>query len=254
VNCAEIWADGIAGRNMMKHPLALLLFAAIMSMPMANARADESTVLIFSKTTGFRHSSITPGIRAITALGRQNGFETEATEDSTVFAKDNLERYAAVIFLSTTGDVLNQEQQLAFEAYIRAGGGFVGVHSATDTEYEWPWYGELVGAWFDSHGEVQNAAVETIAPFGVAKLPKPWVRRDEWYNFKNVSPHINVILRLDTHSFAGSKHGENHPIAWYHELDNGRAFYTGLGHTDESFSEPLFLAHLLDGIRYSLRR
>jgi type 1 glutamine amidotransferase len=239
----------------MKHPLALLLLAAIMSMPIANARTEEPpSVLIFSKTSGFRHTSIEPGIKAITALGRENGFKTDTTEDSADFTQANLKRYAGVIFLSTTGDVLNPEQQLAFESYIRGGGGFVGVHSATDTEYGWPWYGKLVGAWFDSHGDIQNAAVETVSPFGSAKLPQPWVRRDEWYNFKSVSPQTTVILKLDTHSFIGSKHGGNHPIAWYHEFEGGRAFYTGLGHTDESFSEAPFLAHVLDGIRYALRR
>ncbi len=229
-----------------------LVLATIVLVMTAAAHADESTILVFSKTAGFRHTSIEPAIRAITTLGRSNGFRVHATEDSNAFDQQNLQRFDAVVFLLTTGDVLNRKQEVAFESYIRAGGGFVGVHSATDTEYEWSWYGKLVGAWFNGHGEIQSASIRTVTSLGAAPLPDPWVRRDEWYNFKNLSSDINVILQLDTHSFTGSTHGENHPIAWYHEFDGGRAFYTGLGHTDESFAEPRFLAHLLDGIRYAV--
>jgi cytochrome c len=215
--------------------------------------ADSPNVLVFSKTADFRHTSIEPGIEAITTLGERNGFRVVATEDSSAFTSANLQRYAAVVFLLTTGDVLNPEQQRALEAYVENGGGFVGIHSAADTEHEWPWYEQLVGAWFDSHGAIQDAAVLTAEPFGKAALPKPWIRRDEWYNFKRLPQHVRVTLKLDTSSFRDTKHAGNHPIAWYHEIGRGRAFYTGLGHTDESYSEPLFLAHVLDGIRYAMR-
>jgi len=231
-----------------------LALAAVLLLGPVLARAESPTILVFSKTAGYRHSSIEPGIRAIIKLGEQHGFRVMATEDARAFTPTNLQRYAAVVFLCTTGDVLDAEQQRAFETYIEDGGGYVGVHAAADTEYDWPWYGKLVGAWFDSHGAVQKAAVLPAEPFGEAPLPTPWIRRDEWYNFKHLPQHVQVVLKLDTKSFHGSKHPGNHPIAWYHEVGTGRAFYTGLGHTDESYSEPLFLAHLLDGIQFVMRR
>jgi type 1 glutamine amidotransferase len=236
----------------MKTALSLAIGLSLVSVSFGALTAEQPSVLVFSKTAGFRHTAIEPGIEALKTLGNDNGFKVDTTEDSGQFTNANLRGYAAIVFLSTTGNVLNREQETAFESYIRAGGGFVGIHSATDTEYEWPWYGQLVGGWFNGHGEIQTAAIQPVAKFGDAKLPNPWVRRDEWYNFKHLSPHTHIILTLDTHSFAGSTHGSNHPIAWYHEFDGGHAFYTGLGHTDESFSEPAFLNHLLDGIRYAI--
>jgi type 1 glutamine amidotransferase len=232
------------------HPLAMAFILLLSPLPI---HADSPAILVFSKTAGFRHASIESGIEAITALGKRNGFAVVATEDSDAFTAANLQRYAAVVFLSTTGEVLDPEQQRAFETYIENGGGFVGIHSAADTEYQWPWYGKLVGAWFDSHGAIQDASVLVAEPFGEAALPTPWIRRDEWYSFERLPQHVSVILRLDTNSFRDSKHAGNHPIAWHHEIGKGHAFYTGLGHTDESYSEPLFLAHLLDGIRYAMR-
>jgi len=225
---------------------------AILIVSPTTAVAQAPEILVFSKTGGFRHTSIGPGVAAIAKLGERNGFRVVATEDSSAFTPENLRRYAAVVFLSTTGDVLDAGQQRAFEAYVENGGGFVGIHAASDTEYDWPWYGRLVGAWFDSHGAVQNAAILTVEPFGKAALPTPWIRRDEWYNFKRLPQGVRVVLKLDTTSFQDSKHAGHHPIAWYHEVGRGHAFYTGLGHTDESYSEPLFLEHVLDGIRYAM--
>jgi type 1 glutamine amidotransferase len=220
-----------------------------------NATAATSpAVLVFTKTGGFRHDSIAAGIESVKALGKQHGFQVDATEDSTAFNADNLQRYAAVVFLNTTGDILDGEQQRAFEQYIRAGHGFVGIHSAADTEYAWPWYGRLTGGWFDGHDAIQPATIHIVKPFGSAKLPDPWVRTDEWYNYKQFDRGVNVILKLDTRTFKGSKHGNDHPIAWYREFDGGRAFYTGLGHTVESYSEPAFIAHVLDGIRFAMGR
>ena len=209
-------------------------------------------ILVFTKTGGFRHDSIPAGIDAVKGLGRKHGFEVDATEDAGAFNARNLQRYAAVVFLNTTGDILDRNQQQSFEQYIRAGHGFVGIHSAADTEYDWPWYGRLAGGWFDGHDAIQPATLHVAKPFGSAKLPDPWVRTDEWYNYKRFDLGVNVILKLDTKTFKGSKHANDHPIAWYREFDGGRAFYTGLGHTIESYSEPAFIAHVLDGIRYAM--
>jgi type 1 glutamine amidotransferase len=234
-----------------------LMCAAVIAMtfaPTAQSADGSPTVLIFSKTAGFRHDSIEPGIAAIRKLGNQHGFAVDATEDAGRFNAKDLPRYSAVVFLSTTGDVLDPEQQRTFERYIRAGGGFVGVHAAADTEYDWAWYGRLVGGYFDGHDVIQDARVIATLPFGTAQLPEAWVRRDEWYNYREFDRGVNVILELDTKTFKGSKHGERHPIAWYREFDGGRSFYTGLGHTAESYAEPAFLAHVLDGIQYAIGR
>lgn len=212
-------------------------------------------ILVFSRTTTFRHGSIEPGIAALRSLGAANQFAVDATEDPRQFTPANLGRYKAVVFLSTTGDVLNTEQQAAFMAYIRGGGGYVGIHAAADTEHGWPWYGGLVGAYFASHPEPAQARirVETRSHPSTRTLPDPWSRFDEWYDFAQNprSRGVTVLLTLDESSYSGGQMGNDHPIAWYHEYDGGRSWYTGGGHTDESFSEPAFLEHLLGGIRYA---
>lgn len=225
---------------------------ALLALLITSSIASAQSVLVFSKTGDFRHESIPAGIQAIRELGKAHGFTVDATEDATAFVPERLSRYAAVIFLLTTGDILDRQQQQALEQYIRSGRGFVGIHSAADTEYDWPWYGELVGGWFDGHDVIQEAKVLSVRPFGRATIPTPWIRRDEWYNYKHFSRNVNVIFKLDTTSFKGSKHGNDHPIAWYREFDGGRTFYTGFGHTTESYSEPAFRAHVLDGIQYAI--
>jgi len=218
-------------------------------------QSPPDRILVFSSTAGFRHSSIEPGIAALRDLGTANGFTVDATEEAGQFTTANLGRYKAVVFLSTTGDVLNGEQQAAFLSYIRKGGGFVGIHAAADTEHGWPWYGGLVGAYFASHPEPAQARirVENRDHPSTRTLPDPWIRFDEWYDFEQNprSQGVTVLLTLDESSYPGGRMGDDHPIAWYHEYDGGRAWYTGGGHTDASFSEPAFLEHLLGGIRYA---
>jgi type 1 glutamine amidotransferase len=216
--------------------------------------AQKYRVLVFSKTAGFHHQSIAQGVPAIQKLGIENKFGVDTTTDSTKFTPANLKKYAAVIFLNTTGNVLGAEEQLAFEQYIRAGGGFVGVHAATDTEYDWPWYGKLVGAYFLKHPAQQTATLHIIDPKTIATkhLPATWTRKDEWYNFKDINPELKVLIELDETSYSGGSNGAHHPMAWYHNYDGGRAFYTGLGHVDASYTDPLFLKHLLGGIQYAM--
>ena len=225
------------------------------------AAADEQLVparyrlLVFSRTAGFRHDSIPDAVAAVGRLGDQNGFLVDATEDPSVFTDAGLADYSAVSFLLTTGDVLDDSQQAAFERYIAAGHGFVGVHSAADTEYDWPWYGGLLGAYFASHPDIQRAAVhrEDANHPSTVSLPDVWVRTDEWYNFQTNprdTPDIHVLASLDESSYSGGTMGD-HPIAWYQEYAGGRAWYTAGGHTRESYSEPLFLQHLLGGLEYA---
>ena len=208
-------------------------------------------VLVFSKTTGYRHDSIAAGIEAISSLADAGGWGFRSTEDSGVFTAEGLLEFNVLVFLSTTGDVLDEPEQAAMEAFIRAGNGFVGVHSASDTEYDWPWYGALLGAYFKAHPAIQPATlrVEDRAHPASAHLGAAWSRTDEWYGFvTNPRSHVNVLLSLDEASYdpGDGAMGGDHPITWYHEYDGGRSFYTALGHAAESYAESDFL-RLLDG-------
>jgi cytochrome c len=215
---------------------------------------QEKRVLVFFKTQGFYHNSIPDGVAAIQKLGKENGFLVDTTASDTVFTEKLLKRYAAVIFLNTTGNVLDYAQQTAFERYIQAGGGFVGIHAASDTELDWEWYGQLVGARFISHPDVQEAILrkEHENHPSVSFLDATWKRTDEWYVLKYLNQNVNYLLSIDEKSYQGGKNGDFHPLAWFHEFDGGRAFYTALGHTKESYTEPLFLKHLLGGIEYAM--
>lgn len=235
----------------------LIIFVLLTAIFSGCEKDDSPAVLVFSKTLGWKHSSIPHGQAAIQKLGVENGFRVDTTRDATLFNDRNLKRYHAVIFLNTTGNVLNAEQQAAFERYIQAGGGFVGVHAAADTEYEWPWYNKLMGAHFASHPlnpGVRKAVVDVVdtAHAATRGLPARWERTDEWYNYRSFYAGIKVLANLDEDSYEGGANGNHHPIAWYHEFDGGRAFYTGGGHEDSSYSEPAFLRHLLGGIRYAM--
>ena len=226
-----------------------LLFLAVPTIPASAAPLTK--VLVFSKTAGFRHDAIPAGIAAIQKLGTENGFSVTATEDAAQFNTANLAQYQAVVWLSTTGDVLDAGQQAAFQSYIAAGGGYVGVHAAADTEYDWPWYGGLVGAYFNAHPAIQQATVrvEDATNPATAHLPAAWVRTDEWYNYRaNPRANVRVLLTLDEGTYSGGSMGD-HPITWCQSYGGGRAFYTGLGHTQESYTDPNFTQLLLGGLR-----
>ncbi len=230
---------------------------ALLLLSISSMAQKKHKILVFSKTTGFYHDAIPAGNLAILKLGKDHQFEVDTTTNAAYFTKDNLSKYAAVVFLNTTGDILNEEQQAAFEGYIQSGNGFAGVHSATDTEYNWPWYGKLVGAYFGSHPEQQTAILKVKNKKTIASrhLPKEWRRKDEWYNFKWVtSTKLNVLITIDESSYQPGKGamGNYHPVSWYHRYDGGRSFYTALGHTKASYKEPLFLQHLLGGLQYAM--
>ena len=231
---------------------------------------DRFRVLVFSKTTGFRHDSIPAGIAAIKKLGADNHFGVDASEDSAVVFTDAfLAHYDAVVFLSTTGDPLNDTQQAAFERYIKGGGGYVGIHAAADTEYTWTWYGKLVGAYFRNHPAGTPDAtvhVEDTDHHSTEGLPNPWPRTDEWYNYQapegavvggggtDYSPRaggVHVLATVDESTYGeddGNTTDDDHPISWCQRYDGGRSWYTGMGHTQASFAEAPFLKHLLGGL------
>lgn len=229
-----------------------------MSLALAAAlcAAKPFSVLVFTRTLGFRHDSI-PAAVAMYRSFESQGWNVEATEDPSRFTAGSLRGYDAVVFLLTTGDVLDDRQQAAFEGYVEAGGGYVGVHSACDTEYEWPWYGRLVGAYFLSHPPTQPAdvLVEDRAHPTTAGLPPVWRRTDEWYDYRE-QPRgkVNVLLTVDESTYQGAKMKGDHPVAWWREQGKGRAWYTAMGHTKESYSEPAFAAMLERATRWAGRR
>jgi type 1 glutamine amidotransferase len=258
---------GSTGRRLLR--VTSVALAAVLALPPPAGAATPATAdgppgaapggesfdaLVFSRTAGFRHDSIPAGVAAIRQLGDDHGFMVTATEDAGAFTAENLAQYDVVVFLSTTGDVLDAQQQSAFEDYIRDGGGYAGVHAASDTEYDWPWYGELVGAYFAGHPEPQDAVVEVTdrAHPSTAHLDRRWTRFDEWYSFgTNPRGDVHVLAALDETSYDPGETGmgEDHPIAWCHDHDGGRSWYTGMGHTEQSYADPDFLDHLLGGLR-----
>ena len=251
----------------MKRNHKLLSVAVLLALVLAPGVAwdagSETTlagarVLVFSKTAGFRHESIPAAIDAFQEMSVEQGFTMVATEDSATFHEADLSKFDAVVFLLTTGDVLDDSEQAAMEGYIRGGGGYVGVHSATDTEWrgDWIWYRKLAGAVFKSHPAVQNARLKVMKNDhpATASLPEVFWHVDEWYDFTDLYEHRVDLLLVDESTYNGGRHGDYHPIAWYHEFDGGRSFYTGLGHTIESYSNPEMRAHLLGGLAYAAGR
>jgi type 1 glutamine amidotransferase len=236
---------------------ALLLAVALLGFgasapPRGGLTPDR--ILVFTKTTGFRHDSIPAGIAAVSAIGGRAGLEVDATENAAFFTPSTLAPYRVVVFLNTTGDVLDAMQESALQAWVKEGGGFVGVHSAADTEHGWPWYRELLGARFRSHPAIQPASIRVEWPRHPATrlLPSPWMRTDEWYNFDaNPRASVAVLLTLEEASYSGGDMGADHPIAWCRILGAGRSFYTGGGHTAESYAEPDFVNHLSGGLRWA---
>ncbi len=239
--------------------LVAVAFVALFAS--CNKRSGKPSVLVFCKTAGYHHESITDGIAAIQKLGEENGFSVDTTTNSAWFRDDTLSKYSTVVFLSTTGDVLDHYQEASFERYIQAGGGYVGIHAASDTEYEWGWYGRLAGAYFLEHpgmSDTFNNVQEGVLHVSDHKheatkhLPEQWKRTDEWYSFKKMNPEVKVLMIIDEKTYKGGKNGDNHPMSWYHNYDGGRAFYTALGHTKESYTEPDFLKLILGGIQYAI--
>lgn len=234
------------------------LFCAknIFSQNMAPLKGQK--ILVFSKTAGFRHASIGVGKKYFQELAAKEGFVADTTENSQKFTEQNLKQYKVVVFLSTTGDVLNDTQQLAFERFIQAGGGFVGIHAASDTEYDWPWYGRLVGGYFNGHpgknvSNVQKGTMHVMDKNHPSTdfLPDTFEKTDEFYSFKTMNPLLKPLIRVDENTYKEGTMGDNHPMAWYHEMDGGRSFYTNFGHTDETFSEPLMVKHIAGGLAWA---
>lgn len=241
---------------MKKVTIVLIIVFGLILTSCSNKRSGKPKVLVFSKTMGFKHASILAGMVAIQELGIENGFEVDTTKNAELFTEENLKQYSTIVFLSTTENVLDHQQEVAFERYIQAGGGYVGVHAAADTEYDWGWYNKLVGAYFLSHpnGTPEADFIITDNTFIATQhfTDSVWHRADELYNYKEINPDVNILITLDESTYEGGQNGDFHPVAWYHDFDGGRSFYTGAGHTDETYVEEKFLKHLLGGIQYAI--
>jgi type 1 glutamine amidotransferase len=224
---------------------------SVQSAPEANAPASPTRILVFTRTAGFRHDSIPVGVDTLRALAAEAGLQIEHSEDPALFDTASLSRFRAVVFLNATGDVLDNVQQRAFERYVAAGGGYLGVHAAADTEYDWPWYGDLVGAWFQGHPPgLQTTDVRFEGD--QAGLAAAWRISDELYNYKrNPRGKVEVLATVDEGQYTGGTMGKDHPIAWCHASGSGRAWYTGLGHDARIYADPTYRAHLLRGLRYA---
>lgn len=259
-------------RLVLATTLALLVAAPSVAAP----PDDAPRVLVYSHTAGFRHLSIPDGIAAVRELGEANGFEVETSEDPALFTDETLAGYDAVVFLNTTGEVMTDPGRVAFERWVRSGGGYVGVHSAADTEYEWDFYGHLLGgAWFLAHPVQQPGVVVVEAPDqpSTAHLPERWtLPLEEFYSFRaNPRERVRVLLSIDettylqdpntTHlpnspTFPEGSSGVmgDHPMSWCLDVGAGRAWYSALGHEGYLYRVPQYRRHLLGGILTALQQ
>lgn len=240
-----------------------ILFILLSLLSMDVFAQPQFKALLFTKTAGWHHESINEGVDGIKKLAKRHQFDVHWQEDANRFNSDYLSQFDVIIFLNTTGDILNSEQQRAMEKFIQSGKGFVGIHSASDTEYEWPWYTQLVGRMFKIHPANQTTRVMVETPDfpGLERMPDSFLWTDEWYEFgEEQAEGLNYLLTIDESLYdASADWGENksegmgdfHPVAWYHEFDGGRSFYTAMGHMSETYSDRMFLEHIYGGIYWA---
>jgi type 1 glutamine amidotransferase len=220
-------------------------------------------VLVFHLATGFRHASIDAGLPALKALGEREGVRIETSDDPKIFNADDLKGFKAVVFLNSTtqprkpeSEWLVGDRQAALQAFVRNGGGVVGIHAAADSHYGWAWYGRLMGARFAKHPAGTPKGSLTVVDRKhptTAGLPSAFERVDEWYYFDDYDPTMRLLVTLDPGSI-GQKDVNPNPISWAKEFEGGRVFYTAMGHTPESFSDPLVLKHIAAGLKWTMRR
>jgi type 1 glutamine amidotransferase/predicted dehydrogenase len=232
-------------------------FALILLLPLSIwAQKPLPKVLIFSKNSSwaYRHASIEEAVIATKILCEKNKIAVEVSENAELFTDQNLKNYAALVFLSANQDIFNADQEEALQRYIRAGGGFVGIHSSSGVERNWPWFNQMLGATFKVHPPQQNGLVKIVDSNHPATkgLPKNWNRYDEWYYFGPITNKIKVLAVLDSTTFKSDYHTQNYPFAWCQEFEGGRSFYTAGGHNAKDFIDPLFQKHLLGGIKYAI--
>ncbi|MEP1445271.1 MAG: ThuA domain-containing protein [Paraglaciecola sp.] len=249
---------------MKKYTLPFIAFVLVLMTSLSSAaQSKQFNALLITKTSGWHHESINAGVTSIRKMASAHHFDLDWQGNTNKINKKQLQKFDVVIFLSTTGDILDNEQQTALENFIQSGKGFVGIHSAADTEYQWPWYQKLVGRNFITHPKIQTAKlkVESRNFPGLSRMPDEFLWTDEWYHFSDAHvDNLNYLLSVDESTYNPKTKtnqgnydgmGSFHPIAWYHDFDGGRAFYTGLGHLEAHYQNPLFLEHLYGGIYWA---
>ena len=240
--------------------LQLILMFQMLLLFQVQAQQKQFRALIVTTTRGWHHESLHAGVLALQELGKKNFFDAVLYEDPKGFTDDYVKQFQVIIFLNTTGDIFDSAQQKVMERFIQSGKGYVGIHSASDTEYDWEWYTKLVGRMFVIHPAVQTARLNVLdAEFpGIQGFTGNKLWTDEWYEFgPEKVPDLHYIMAVDENSYNpradwGSKKGVGmgklHPVAWYHTFDGGRAFYTALGHLPTTFSDASFMNLLYGGI------
>lgn len=207
-------------------------------------------VLIITETKGFRHESISSGRDMFEQYAEEWGITVTTSPESDVLLTEDVNGFSFIVLLSTTGDFLDDQEQEVLKQYVLSGGGILGIHAATDAEYDWPWYGTMLGARFENHPQIQEASCTKMGDAYNSGMPQEWTRTDEWYNFRALEQGNNVLIYLDEHTYDGGTMGANHPISWYRQVGEGRVFYTGMGHTKETYGEPLFIQHIENAVSY----
>ncbi|MFC3879085.1 ThuA domain-containing protein [Algoriphagus namhaensis] len=233
--------------------LKSILFA-LLFVCASMVHAQQFRALVYTKTAGFRHQSIPNAVVALKKMGEKQVFSVHASEDPNVLKEENLMKYDVLILVSSTGTIFDEEARAALQKFIQSDKGIVGVHAAADSEYDWPWYNQMMGAYFLAHPAQQTLRLEVVDDNHPSTwhLPKNWMWTDELYEYRNINPDLNILLNADESTYKVAKgNGENHPMAWYHEFEGGRVFYTALGHVDSAWEDDVFLKHLYGGIWYA---
>jgi type 1 glutamine amidotransferase len=251
---------------------ACLLFVLVFFIPvtvLANpgGKLKKSRVLVYTKNgKGYVHDNIPSAVACIKELGVSNGFTVEVSDDPAVFTESRLQQYNLLIFTSTNNDVFdNDDQRLAFRRYIEAGGGFVGVHSVTGTERNWRWFKQMLGETFTWHAKFQKFGVKKLDAShpSMEGVPAFWEREDECYFGKEMYPGIKVLMAHDVHTLNMKEKSQDsllqknlgsfadfYPAVWYQQFQGGNIWVTTLGHNKESYSDPVYRNHLLQGIKW----
>jgi uncharacterized protein len=241
-------------------PLLMLIVTGPAS---AAPSPTRPAILIYSGTTGYRHDSIPAGIKAVTAIASRRGLAVTASEDPSIFSASSLRRFRAIVLLSCTTDPKNPasewligERRTALQQFVRNGGGVLAIHAAADSHYHWPWYARLIGGRFARHPQgTPTGKVTVVAPTdpAVRGLERSVSRTDEWYYFDDYDPVSKVLVTLDPASIGETDTNPN-PVAWTRQINEGRIFYTAMGHTRESYSDQWFLTHISNGLDWVLKR
>ncbi|MDD4869000.1 MAG: ThuA domain-containing protein [Kiritimatiellae bacterium] len=242
------------------------LFVCAVTVTLAfvcTVHAADKKVLVYTKYgKGFVHNCVQACADAVKELGKENGFGVDVSDDPSKFTEANLKQYNALVFDNTNNKLFDtEEQKTALQKYIRAGGGFVGIHSASGGERDWPWYWALVGGKFKSHSPHQTFKMKVVDHNhpSTSFLGDTWDWTDECYFHTNVNPDIHVLIEVDVTALKGGKKNVDMvkvagtkvaPMTWCHKFDGGREWFVALGHDPKHYSDPNFRKHLLGGIRW----